>query len=191
MPNPQDIAMELLDKFHPGSSDWQSTIKNKSFVYYTTAATALEIIEKGELWFRNASVMNDYSEISYGLSFVDIALTKPEGENFRKALDDVFPAFCERMLQNMRDTYYDLTFETYISCVSVHDETENGMGRLSMWRAYGDVALVLNSEPMAADTNKLGVFSVPVAYISKEQFLTRLNHASDLIRERKNDLRPC
>ena len=33
---------------------------NQRFVYYTSADTALKIVERGELWMRNATVMNDF-----------------------------------------------------------------------------------------------------------------------------------
>ena len=52
-------------------------------------------------------------------------------------------------------------FETYISCLSLHEPWEDRIGRLSMWRAYGDVALIINNTPLTAVTDRLGVYLDP------------------------------
>lgn len=37
------------------------------FVHYTTAEVAVSIIKNRGIWMRNAFVMNDYSEVRYGM----------------------------------------------------------------------------------------------------------------------------
>lgn len=180
--DPSIFAKQFIDAFSPGASEWAQNIRSKRFVYYTSADTALKIIANSELWFRSASVMNDYSEISYGYSFVDLALSKPEGKDFREALDSIALGMSAQLLEEARQWHKIMIFESYIACVSVHCPSEDTMGRLSMWRAYGDVALVLNSEPMAAETDLLKVFSAPVSYITKAEFLQRLEIATQVIR---------
>ena len=39
-----------------------------------------------------------------------------------------------------------------------------------MWRAYGDVAFVMNNKPFAAVTDRLGAFSMPVQYLDQATF---------------------
>ena len=62
----------IFEIFCPGNMGKLSKIKsgNRKFAYYTSADTAKKIIQNEEIWFRNATVMNDFSEISYGLSLV-------------------------------------------------------------------------------------------------------------------------
>ena len=69
MQSSHDI-IALADIFLPGHMDRLSEIKadNKKFAYYTTADTAVKIVKNQEVWLRNATVMNDFSEIAYGLS---------------------------------------------------------------------------------------------------------------------------
>lgn len=45
--------------------------ENKRFVYYTSADTAMTLLRNRELWFRNANVMNEFSEIAYGLNLIE------------------------------------------------------------------------------------------------------------------------
>lgn len=70
--------------------------EQKRFVYYTFADTALKLLRKGELWFRNANVMNDFSEIAYGLDLMGKVFSSPDGERFRAAVDAIFPGTIER-----------------------------------------------------------------------------------------------
>ncbi len=50
-----------------------------------------------------------------------------------------------------------------------------------MWRAYGDTALVINNTPMTAVTDLLAVFSIPVLYLSEEEFTKHLSKITDAI----------
>jgi hypothetical protein len=59
--------------------------------------------------------------------------------------------------------------------LSEHDDTEDELGRLSMWRAYGGkcgVALVLNPTIFNTETDELKVYSAPVRYLSVPEFAT-------------------
>lgn len=44
--------------------------RNQEFVHYCDADAALSMIDKGELWPRNTTWMNDTSEIKYGTSLL-------------------------------------------------------------------------------------------------------------------------
>ena len=68
-----DEAMIKFNQiFQPGLIEESLAVVNekKRFVYYTSADTAMKVLRNQELWFRNATVMNDYSEISYGLGLI-------------------------------------------------------------------------------------------------------------------------
>lgn len=155
--------------------------EQKRFVYYTSSDTAMKVLRKQELWFRNAKVMNDFSEISYGLGLIRTVFAGSEGKRFRGAVEDIFPDTMQEAEKLFSGWENDWQFETYIACVSIHNPHEDKQGRLSMWRAYGDTALVINNTPMTAVTDKLAVFSFPVLYLSEECLKKRLSQITDSI----------
>ena len=75
----------LIDIFCPGVTGKLSEVvsDNRRFAYYNSADTAKSIIENQQIWLRNATVMNDFSEISYGLSLAMNSLSGPYGDDFR------------------------------------------------------------------------------------------------------------
>ena len=156
--------------FFPGLMEEIEAVKDdqKRFVYYTAADTAMKVLRNKELWFRNATVMNDFSEISYGLNSIRSVFSGPEGKRFRQAVEDIFPNTLEKSLEALSGLERNWRLETYIACVSIHNPEEDKRGRLSMWRAYGNTALVLNNTPITAGTDLLAVFSIPVLYLSEE-----------------------
>lgn len=148
--------------------------EQKRFVYYTSAETAMKVLRNQELWFRNATVMNDYSEISYGLDLIRSVFSGDEGARFRESIEDIFPGTIEKVEALLSGWERDWQLETYIACVSVHSPDEDRRGRLSMWRAYGNTALVVNNTPMTAVTDKLAVYSMPVLYLSVDELTGHL-----------------
>lgn len=50
-----------------------------------------------------------------------------------------------------------------------------------MWRAYGNVALVVNNTPMVAVTDELGVFSILAMYQDLPTFRVSLKSFSEKI----------
>lgn len=133
--------MELEEKtlryheiFNPGLIDEiGKVVREKTrFVYYTSAETAMSILRNNELWLRNATVMNDFSEINYGLSLVKSVFSGPEGDRFRNAVEDIFPGAIKKADELFSVWEHDLRLETYIACVSLHGVTEDKQGRLSM-----------------------------------------------------------
>lgn len=155
--------------------------EHKRFVYYTSAETALKVLRNQELWFRNATVMNDYSEISYGLNLIRTVFAGEEGARFREAIDDIFLGTIAQVEELLDGWERDWQFETYIACVSEHSAEEDGHGRLSMWRAYGNTALVVNNTPMTAVTDLLAVYSMPVLYLSADELQDHLAKITDAV----------
>ncbi|WP_170367994.1 DUF2971 domain-containing protein [Ruegeria arenilitoris] len=169
--------------FRPGLAEASLSVvaEQKNFVYYTSADTALKVLRNQELWFRNATVMNDFSEISYGLQLIRSVFSGLEGNRFREAVEDIFPGTIEKSDKLLSGWEQDWQLETYIACVSLHNPEEDRRGRLSMWRAYGDTALVFKNTPMAAVTDLLAVYSIPVLYLSVEGLTGHLAKITDAI----------
>ena len=135
------------------------------FAYYTSAETATKIIQNEEVWLRSATVMNDYSEITHGLSLLKETMSSAVGNRFYSQLESVhngIKADIERELSQLAPQWLS---ETYLACLSRHDPKEDKTGRLSMWRAYGDVALVIDHTPLTSVSDNFGFFSMPVQYL--------------------------
>ena len=186
-----DAALKYAQIFQPGMLEETMAVmrEQKRFVYYTSSDTAMKVFLNQELWFRNATVMNDFSEISYGLEMIRVVFSGSEGQRFRDAVEGIFSGTIEKADKLLSDWEHDWQHETYISCVSVHNPEEDKRGRLSMWRAYGDTALVVNNTPMTAITDLLAVFSVPVLYMSEEGLSEHLSKITDAIQKNTNYLK--
>ena len=94
----------------------------------------------------------------------------------------------DRVDELFRSWTDDWRFETYLACVSLHREAEDQSGRLSMWRAYGDTALVIRNTPMMAVTDLLGVYSAPVIYQNVRDFSERLERIAEAVEQHANHL---
>ena len=186
-----DEANALIKIFFPGITDRLSEIKsgNKRFAYYTNAGTAKKIIQNREVWLRNATVMNDFLEISYGLDLMNKALSGPSGENFRDAANTVFPDVMKQVIPLLTHWERHWQLETYLSCLSLHESSEDKNGRLSMWRAYGDVGLIINNTPLTAVTDQLGVYSTPVHYLDQVGVETHLQTVATAISDNVDFIR--
>ena len=152
---------------------------NKKLVHYTSAIVAREIIEKEELWLRKTIFMNDYSEITYGKQCLENLLNEPEIIDKLNNLLKNFPIQINgNNLDILKKVYHDFVNDvekrTYISCLSEHLLDEDNIGRLSMWRAYGNssgIALVINPKFLEKESIILGnlFITIPVIY-SEENF---------------------
>ena len=181
----------LSEIFFPGNMRRLSEIKsgNRKFAYYTTSDTAKTIIQNREIWLRNATVMNDFSEISYGLSLMMNALSGTSGQKFRDAANTVFSDVTDKIFPLLHQRQSHWRLETYLSCLSLHKSQEDLNGRLSMWRAYGDVALIVNNTPLTVVTDRLGVFSIPVQYLDQTGSETRLQTVAQAISDNADFIR--
>ena len=152
------------------------------FIQYTSAEAAMGIIKNQEVWLRNITCMNDYSEVEHGLKCLLKAFhSEHAGRDFKALLNSIFPDIIDEFI-NIFDSWLPwLKTNTYIACVSEHPVTENKYGRLSMWRAYGGdrpVALLLNKEPFLAETDVFHAYSSPVAYLDPDEFSKEFNDLS-------------
>jgi hypothetical protein len=141
------------------------------FVHYTSAASGLNIIRTKKLWMRNTNCMSDYREVQHGFDTLNKFFANPSKlQTFMKPLDACVEGVGQQAIQLFNQWWRDIRFNTFISSLSEHLETEDRHGRLSMWRALARtnarVALVFKSVPLNDETagTSLSLLLSPVAY---------------------------
>lgn len=143
------------------------------FAYYTNGATARDVLVSKHLWMRLPSCMNDFSEVQHGRDLFLRTWETREGNKLRRTIDAICPGVAERLIEEVRASTRLLFAETFIACVSEHDDDDDMFGRLSMWRAYGPqsgVALVFDGDIFAADEPISGAYFSPVEYLTDTEF---------------------
>ena len=162
------------------------------FVHYTSAQSALDILQSNCIWMRNATCMNDYNEMRHGLRCLIEAFGTEAGQAFNSALNDCYPDLAQELDQRFTNVAATLIEHTYLTCVSEHGDDEELYGRLSMWRAYGTstgVALVFNNGPFIRPSNALPIWFTPVSYMDADGFkgqieaiAASMNHERELLK---------
>jgi DUF2971 family protein len=144
------------------------------FVHYTSADTGLKILSSQEMLLRNSTLMNDFSEVRYGLDCLIQTYNGAVGERLKAAIKSVQADLPEILEGNFNQQIVDIANETYLLSLSEHDgDFEDSFGRLSMWRAYAakdGVAFVLKGKPFASESDAIQAFSSPVIYVSPQEF---------------------
>jgi hypothetical protein len=147
------------------------------FAYYTDADTAMKILETGTIWMRQSSCMNDYMEVQHGTDRLVAAWNGDDGKRLRDMLEKKFPGVVKEVWDWFNGWQHDLRFRTFVTCLSEHAgpdlESEDTLGRLSMWRAYGrgsGVALIIKQEPFWTTDMSLGLYTTPIAYLDDKGF---------------------
>lgn len=154
------------------------------FVHYCSAEAAFHIIKSGKMRLRNAAVMNDFMEIEHGGACLASAWHGDEGQRFKAIVDGIFPGISGEVANLIDGWSPSAKNETFITCLSEHDPTEDGLGRLSMWRAYGGtsgVAVVLNPRVFLTPSSAVPAFTSPVAYLSEQTFKWEFSKVADNI----------
>src|ERR1700723_2690452 len=150
-PERQDHIRKISRIFLQHSYDRRDGLPpNQRFVHYTDANAALSIIKSRSMWMRNATVMNDFSELRHGLGMLNSALfpeDSPRYRRFNEACRTCHPDAFGDAIKAFNEQWSTVSANLYICSISEHRPDENDHGRLSMWRAYGNksarVALVL------------------------------------------------
>ena len=159
----------------------------RRFVYYTRAEAAMSIIQNKAVWLRNVRSMNDFSEVSHGFDCLVDALKEKDGVRpLITYLDSLFPGFSEGFGEHVDGWYPHMNSQSYMICISEHDDSEDKNGRLSMWRAYGGkhpVALVLNNGPFVNECDAFKAYTYPVDYQGPEHIKSRLIELENRIRQ--------
>lgn len=160
------------------------------FVHYTSAANALSIIKNQKVWMRNASEMNDFSEVQHGQSCLAAAWNdKTQGARFKGLLEGIESGLVDRLAHSFNQREYDRVRESFIISVSEHGNgpiDEDKYGRLSMWRAYGgntNVALVMNNGPFLRESSATNAFTSPVFYGDPENFVKEFKKVVDILEQ--------
>ena len=168
---PQEIAA----LFAPHILDRRAVFQTgKRLVHYTSAEAAYRIISGKQIWLRNAQMMNDFSEIQHGINCLIAAWASPNGLALQEMLNRIKEGLRDELAQLFDGHAEGLRIGTFNTALSEHEDDEDELGRLSMWRAYGGhagVALVLNNTAFAPETDEMHVFSSPVFYQDIPRFV--------------------
>lgn len=174
----QDVMMRCFSIFMPHAfRETQKVMTDDSieFAHYTSAETLLRILDRTnpdnppKIWMRNARVMNDVEEIYHGYDRIEAALQDGgRNDRLKTALESINADATNEALTTFRSHLDNHLAHTYITCMTAHDELENSVGRLSMWRAYGQntvgAAIILNKVPFFTPSDVLAAYTSPVAY---------------------------
>jgi hypothetical protein len=138
------------------------------FVHYTSAEAALSIIRSKRLWMRNTTCMADYKEVQHGFEmFNNFFLDEKKKSAFSAAVDDCFPGATSDAIDLFNKWWNNIRFDTYVTSVSEHDNSEDNHGRLSMWRAFGGnavrIAIVVNVPNVSQGSTSLNLMFSPVS----------------------------
>jgi len=134
--------------------------------------------------------MSDYREVQHGFDmFNRYFLDAAKRNAFVEAFDACTPGAANDAFTAFNNWWQDLRLNTYIACVSEHQDSEDVYGRLSMWRAFGvsgtRVGIVLRFPYISASAMSLAL-TVPeraqrvVASDLEISILGRCEHPSPL-----------
>lgn len=166
---------EIIAIFAPHLMKQASRVRNGArLVHYTRAESAYKIIAGRQVWLRNSLLMNDFSEIAHGINCLVSAWGSPAGKLFEEWLERTRPGMHRQIADLFGGHTLGIRVATFMLSLSIHDDSEDDLGRLSMWRAYGGssgVAMIFNPTIFTSSTNSLAVFSAPVTYRSVPEFV--------------------
>lgn len=196
-------AMRCFSIFMPHAArETENAINSESldFAHYTSADTLMHILDGGtesnppKIWMRNARVMNDVDEVRHGYRRIEASLNRDDrNKRLVEALESVNLEATQEALYIFRTHFENHLDQTYITCMTTHDELENKIGRLSMWRAYGKdsigVAVVLNKTPFLTPSDVLGAYTSPVAYHTDEELDRDIDQVIQNVNENRDWLK--
>jgi hypothetical protein len=116
--------------------------------------------------------MSDYREVQHGFDiFNRYFLDASKRKAFVDAFDACVPGAADDAFTAFNNWWQDLRLNTYIACLSEHQDSEDQHGRLSMWRAFGGtgtrVGIVLRIPYVSISGFALALNFSPVAYLSE------------------------
>ena len=170
------VVVKMLSIFMPTAFEGRASIKRHSrFVHYTTAANLFRILDRQQVWFRNARCMNDDGDTEYAAAKVQEWLNDSgRTAQLAQTLEFCMPGIWQDGVKKFELWLPRLRNETYVLSVAEHDLEEHSTGRLSLWRAFDDeevaVAAVVNVAPFIQMTDALQAYPGPVTYWTNKQF---------------------
>jgi DUF2971 family protein len=168
--------VELGKIFMPRASEQSDALfqsrAHATFVHYTSAQAALQIIRTKRLWMRNTLCMSDYREVQHGYDIYQSYFhNKNKRTLFFDALDSCAPGAAVSAIELFDKAWKRVARHTYITAVSEHSDFENNHGRLSMWRAFGGrearVGIVVRIPQYSPAALALNLIFSPVAYLGE------------------------
>jgi hypothetical protein len=179
-----EAATEVLTAAFFGHSDELRAriTSNFRFAHYTSAETALRII-RGDgsdrsLWLRNATEMNDFSEVEYGQYLLYETLGKIDVVKRLKNINDIIGGdLTNNLFCAMDEERQRIKRDTFLLSLSEHDANDT-VGLLSMWRAYGgssNVCLLFNTDAFVSPQTAYDVDITAVDYDGHAGFIDRFN----------------
>lgn len=186
-PPPSAEQLRLVEQlsviFMPGAARRRQEMRGTNdygrFVHYTSAKNALSIIQSRFVWMRNARCMADYREIDHGFDALRRYFATPLYKgHFFTTLNNCIPGIADEAIALFDQWLNDARFNTYITSLSEHDNSEDRHGRLSMWRAFSraspSVALVIKLPLILTAAQSLSLTLSPVAYYTDEELKAEL-----------------
>ncbi len=192
----QHVLEVLTDTFFRESEALRQRITAEMrFAHYTSAETAMRIIRgdgtDGALWLRNATEMNDFSEIEYGQSCLEFVLANEAiASRVYQAGVDIGLDIIDSVLLPMGQERDRIKRETFLLSLSEHDATDVE-GRLSMWRAYGgmaNVCVLMKTAAFVTPQNAYDVDLVAVDYRGRAGFEERFLEVVSRVERNREDL---
>lgn len=166
------------------------------FVHYTSAESALKIINQKRLWMRNAACMTDYREVQHGFTILlNFFRNKEKAKAFHDAVNLIAPNAAQEAITQF-DNWWKagtIQFNTFIASVSEHKTEEDFQGRLSMWRAFGAttarVGLVFSVPLRSKGAEAMRLIFSPVAYFKNNETEQMISKAIENITANKDFLK--
>ncbi len=189
--NPNDLKTHHIFNAETMQRFLEVGQKQTRFSHYTSAEVAFSILSRKEIWLRRPQLMNDFQELEWGLSCLAHAWGSDIGKQLKAELDHLFPGSSGRAAKQFDSFQPLLRARTYMTCISEHDNDEDQLGRLSMWRAYGGnagVAIVINAAVFSTVTDALNTYTYPVFYQTPDMVVDRIAGVVSRMREERQFL---
>lgn len=134
---PSDI-LTLFDPLFDDIRENEQFYKSKPLLAHYTSMEVLEnILRNDEIWFSNPLFMNDLDEVRFGIQQSMPLVINSEEIEQGLGSSTRFKSFREFYEQSVLYFMNNQALDTYVFCLSEHDEAEHNDGLLSMWRGYG------------------------------------------------------
>ncbi|WP_413578562.1 DUF2971 domain-containing protein [Bdellovibrio sp. HCB290] len=153
-------------------------------VHYTSAETALKIIQSKTFWFRDCRVMNDTSEILHGKKCLLDFLASKQGQQFIDAMNSVHSGCSFQLIPYIKFLLESNSEEVFIASFYIQKQETNPNGRLSMWKAYGGgkASVALHFSPDYFFREGTESIAMVVQYQTAEQFTNALLQKAEEVR---------
>jgi hypothetical protein len=188
------VHARLLSIFLPNAFNRFTHVRsnNLRFVHYTNADVAAQILKHKRIWMRLSSTMNDFMEIEHGFECLNATWKSNLGAEFKALLEQIRNGLSNEIETKFNAWLPGFRDQTYLTSFSEHDDDEDVLGRLSMWRAYGGstgVAMVINNAPFLAESSELNIYSSPVGYHDTDSFALEFESVVGAVRKEMDFLK--